>query len=84
MINKKQVNELSQEIRGLINNGFKESAEQKIKSANLTTEEMNFLHKCLQADGYDPNTDMFILYESDNSAFLDLVKQVMDNVKKNK
>lgn len=58
--------------------------EQKIKQANLSQIELNFLFQCLHSNGYDAKTDSFILYESDNSAFLKLVNLVQSNVSNKK
>ena len=68
----------------LISEGKLSEAESKIAQAKLSKEETDFLFKCLSTDGYNAETDSFLLLESDNSAFLNLVNTVQQNLAKSK
>ena len=75
-MNKRNLYSFSIELRGLIEKNKIDEAISKIEAKNLSEEEKKFVFECLKANGYDPVTDSFILYESDNSAFLALVNKV--------
>ncbi|WMJ77796.1 MULTISPECIES: hypothetical protein [unclassified Sedimentibacter] len=83
-MNKNKLYKFSLEIKQLLNNQNTSEAERKIKEADLTQEELDFLFMCLHSDGYDPKTDRFLLFESDNSAFLQLVNLVQSRIKDKK
>lgn len=83
-MNKNKLYKFSLEIKQLLNNQNTSEAERKIKEADLTQEELDFLFMCLHSDGYDPKTDRFFLFESDNSAFLQLVNLVRSRIKDKK
>ena len=74
----------SLELKNLINQDKLSEAVEKIKASNLSKAEKDFLFMCLNADGYDAETDRFIAYESDNSAFLNLVKVVKSTLSDDK
>lgn len=67
-------------VRKLIENQNLSGAIDKIKEENLSEDELNFLFMCLHTNGYDSKTDSFMLFESDNSAFLRLVNLVQSKV----
>lgn len=75
-MDKKLLYLFSLEIRELLNKQNTSEAERKIQQSNFSQEELDFIFKCLEFDGYDPKTDRFFLFESDNSAFLKLVNVV--------
>lgn len=79
-MDKKNIYGFSIDIKKLINEGKLAEAESKITQAKLSKEETNFLFMCLSTNGYDPETDRFLLFESDNSAFLKLVNTVKSSL----
>lgn len=83
-MDKKKIYEFSLGLKKLIANQDMAIVEQKIKDANLSQEELDFLFMCLHSDGYDSKTGHFRLFESDNSAFLQLVNLVQSNIKDKK
>jgi hypothetical protein len=83
-MDKKKIYLFSLELKKLINENKLSEVEIKITQSNLSKEEMDFLFMCLEANGYDPETDRFLLYESDNSEFLKLVSLVQSNISNNK
>lgn len=83
-MNKKQLYSFSLEIKELINKQDITEAEKRLQQAVLSQEEFDFVEMCLHSEGYDPITDSFILCESDNSAFLNLVNVVMSKASKKK
>lgn len=84
MLDKRRLYIFSLELKKLINKGKLSEAKEKIKESNLSKEEIGFLFMCLNADGYDPETDRFLAYESDNSAFLNLVRVVKSTLQDDK
>ena len=83
-MDKVKLYEFSNEIKELLKSEHILKAEQQILDANLTEEEYDFVFLCLHFNGYDPKTDKFIIYESDNSAFLKLVNLVQNKTKDKK
>ncbi|ADL50573.1 hypothetical protein Clocel_0803 [Clostridium cellulovorans 743B] len=79
-MNKEKIYLFSLELKKLLNDNKTSEVEKIIIEESLSEEEMNFLFMCLEANGYDPKTDMFLLFESDNSEFLKLVNLVQNNV----
>lgn len=70
----------SLEIKKLISDMKIDEAESKIEEEHLSQAELDFLFMCLQSNGYDPQTDKFTFFESDNAAFLKLVNLVQSKV----
>lgn len=83
-MSKKEIYEFSLGVKKLIADQNMAIVEKKIKDANLSQEELEFLFMCLRTEGYDPKTDRFLVFESDNSAFLQLVNLVQSNIKDKK
>lgn len=83
-MSKKEIYEFSLGVKKLIADQNMAIVEKKIKDANLSQEELEFLFMCLRKEGYDPKTDRFLVFESDNSAFLQLVNLVQSNIKDKK
>lgn len=81
-MDRKKIGVFSNELRLLLNTGKYAEVINRINRANLSQQELDFLFECLHTDGYDVNTDSFILCESDNSAFLSLVNLVESKVNK--
>lgn len=75
-MDKRKLYSFSLELRQLLNEGKIEETEKKLKQAALEQNELDFIFMCLHSNGYDPTTDSFVLFESDNSAFLSLVNLV--------
>lgn len=84
IMNKKQLYSLSLEIKELINKQNMDEAKKRLQQAVLSQEELDFVEMCLRSDGYDPNTDSFLLCESDNSEFLKLLNVVINRTTKKK
>ena len=72
------------ELKELIGNYQLSEAISKIKQSNLSEDELDFLFMCLNSESYDAETDTFAICESDNSAFLSLVKMVQSKVSSKK
>ena len=68
-MDKRRIGIFSNELRELLYNKKSSEVINKINQANLSEHELDYLFECLHTDGYDENTDSFILCESDNSAF---------------
>ena len=83
-MSKKEIYDFSLGVKKLIADQKMAIVEKKIKDANLSQEELEFLFMCLRTEGYDPKTDRFLVFESDNSAFLQLVNLVQSNIKDKK
>lgn len=79
-MNKKTLYIFSIELRKLLEKQHLSEAIDKITQENLSQDELDFLFMCLHSDGYDLESDRFILCESDNSAFLNLVNLVQSKV----
>ena len=57
-----------------------EEVVKRLSNAVLTAEQEDFVWQYFRANGYDKRTGMFMLCESDNSAFLKVVAQVKAKV----
>lgn len=53
---------------------------QRLKGANLTKEQSNFVWAYFAANGYDRRTGNFLVCDSDNSEFLKVVAMVQAKV----
>lgn len=81
-MDRKRIGIFSNELRLLLKTEQFAEVINRINSADLSQQELDFLFECLHTDGYDETTDSFILCESDNSAFLALVNMVERKVNK--
>lgn len=81
-MDKRRIAIFSNELRMLLKGHEIFEVINRINQANLSQQELDFLFECLHTDGYDETTDSFILCESDNSAFLSLVKMVKSKINK--
>lgn len=83
-MDKRKLSAFSIELRKMMVEDNMEAVIQRVKQANLTTDEYDFVFMCLNSNGYDPVSDMFVINESDNSAFLSMVSflQAATNRKK--
>lgn len=75
-MDKRRIGIFSNELRRLLNSQRIAEVINRIRQANLSQQELDFLFECLHTSGYDETTDSFIHCESDNSAFLYLVSMV--------
>lgn len=83
-MDKVRLYKFSIELKKLLSDGSVQETERKLKEAGLNNNEINFVFQCLRSNGYDPITDQFILFESDNSAFLNLVSIVQSKLSSKK
>ena len=83
-MDKRKLHLFSIELKKLINENKLSEVEKKITQSDLSKAETDFLFMCLSSSRYNPETDSFSLFESDNSAFLKLLNVVQSNLSSDK
>jgi len=73
--------EFSEEIRALLKSGDIDGVAHKMRQIDLSVEAEEFVFRCLDTNGYNPNTGLFRICESDNSEFLKLVELLKNKYK---
>ena len=76
--------DFAKELKVQLNSDWREDnvaeVAERISDAALTAEQRSFIWNYLQSNGYDRRKGLFIICQSDNSAFLKVVAMVKDKV----
>lgn len=76
--------DLAEELKEQLQNDCSETSIEnvanKLRKVVLSEEQEDFIWQYLHANGYDRKTGLFMLCESDNSAFLNVVAMVRSKV----
>jgi hypothetical protein len=85
-MDKIKLHTFSLSIRELLKNESIDEAQQKIKEKGFNGQELEFIFMCLRRPSYNPKTGLYLVNNTDNSAFLSLVNiiQSKTSVKKQK